>query len=237
VSRELAVAIPAHNEAKVIGRCLESVIRSSERAGIVPDIVVALNRCTDATQQIAESLGARCVVEDARSIAAVRNAAVRASSAGAIATIDADSWMRPDTVSRVLERVLDTRYVGGGSMVWAERMSVGIFFSCLAVAPYVLASGVSAGLFWFRREDFEAIGGFDERMPSVEDLDFARRLKSHGKARGMEFGTNWRGGIWTSCRKFDRFGDWYLFLNPGFVRRVFAGEREATDRFYYDFER
>ena len=234
----LALAIPAHNEEKHIGRCIDSIASSARMAGQTVEIVVALNRCTDRTQDIAESLGARCVVNDTKCIAAVRNTAVRATSAHAVATLDADSWMSAHTVSSILEHVHDPRHVGGGTVVWPERISIGIFFSLLAVTPHVLSRRVSAGMFWFLRESFEAVHGFDESLVSVEDVDFALRLQTYGHARGQQYGTIRRHGITTSCRKFDLFGDWYLVRNPRLVREIFKGNnRRAADHFYYDVER
>ena len=114
----------------------------------------------------------------------------------------------------------------------------GLLFTGFVVARYVIDKGISAGLFWCQRDAFEAIGGFDERMVSVEDVDFAVRLKALGKTRGQRFGTLWRGGIITSCRKFDHFGDWYLVRNPAMVRRMFDGhDRRAADQYWYDVER
>ena len=234
----LAVAIPAHNEEKYIGRCIESIAASARLAAQPVEIVVALNRCTDRTQAIAEALGARCVVDNTKCIAAVRNAAVRATSALAVATLDADSWMSAHTVSTIIKHVHDPRYIGGGTVIWPERVSVGIIFSLLSVAPHVIKRGVSAGMFWFMRESFEAVEGFDESLMSVEDIDFGLRLKVHGQACGKRYGTIRRHGITTSCRKFDKFGDWYLFRNPRLVKEIFEGtNRRAADHFYYDVER
>jgi glycosyltransferase involved in cell wall biosynthesis len=234
----LAVAIPAHNEERYIGRCIESIATSARLAAQPIEVVVALNRCTDRTQAIAESLGARCVVNDTKCIAAVRNAAVRATSAPAVATLDADSWMSAHTVSAIIKYVHDARNIGGGTVMWPERVSIGIFFSLLAVAPYVIKRGVSTGMFWFMRESFDAVGGFDESLVSVEDVDFGIRLKAYGQAQGKRYGTIRRNGATTSCRKFDKFGDWYLFRNPRLVREIFEGtNRRAADHFYYDVER
>ncbi|MFM7117479.1 MAG: glycosyl transferase family 2, partial [Planctomycetota bacterium] len=64
------------------------------------------------------------------------------------------------------------------------------------------------------------------------------RLKRYGKERGLRYGTLWRDGITTSCRKFDQFGDWYLFRNPQLVRSLIKGkDRSAADGFYYDIDR
>ncbi len=142
------------------------------------------------------------------------------------------------TVAAILDHVRDARYIGGGTAIWPERVSVGIVFSLLAVAPYVVKRGVSAGMFWFSREAFDAVGGFDEGLVSAEDIDFGQRLKAFGRTRGQRYGTIRRNGITTSCRKFDRFGDWYLFRNPRLVKAIFTGtDRQATDHFYYDAER
>ena len=234
----LSVAIPARDEEKLIARCIESINASARHCQRAVEVVVALNRCTDRTRDIAESLGARCVVEDRKCIAAVRNAAVKASRAPVVATLDADSWMTLRTVDAILTHACDPRYVGGGTVLRPERMSIGIFFSLLAIVPYVARSGVSTGLFWFRREAFDMIGGFDESLVSVEDVDFGLRLKAHGRLKGLRYGTIWRHGAMTSCRKFDTFGDWYLFLNPGLVKALFGGKnRQAADHFYYEVER
>jgi glycosyltransferase involved in cell wall biosynthesis len=234
----LSIAIPAHNEEKFIGRCIESIYSSASLASQSVEVVVALNRCTDRTEDIATALGARCVVENAKCIAAVRNAAVRATNATAVATIDADSWMSQRTVQAILSNVNNPGNVGGGTAIWPERISVGILFSLLAVAPYVIKRGVSAGMFWFLRESFDAVGGFDEKLVSAEDVDFALRLKAYGKTRGQRYGTIRRHGITTSCRKFDKFGDWYLFRNPRLVREIFEGTNiHSANRFYYDVER
>jgi glycosyltransferase involved in cell wall biosynthesis len=234
----LSIAIPAHNEAEYVERCITSVIDSARQAALTVEVVVALNRCTDRTQELAESLGARCVIDDTKCIAAVRNTAVRSTTAPIVATLDADSWMSPRTVAAISKHTHDARFVGGGTVVWPERVSVGIFFSLLMVAPYVVKRGVSTGMFWFRREVFDAVGGFDETLVSVEDVDFALRLKAFGRGCGKQYGTIRRHGITTSCRKFDKFGDWYLFRNPRLVKEIFEGtNRRAADHFYYDVER
>lgn len=234
----LAVAIPAHKEEKYIGRCIESIVSSARLAVQPVEVLVAVNRCTDRTQAIAEPLGARCVADDAKCIAAVRNEGVRATSAPAVATLDADSWMSANTVSAIIKHVYVARYIGGGTLMWPERASIGIFFSLLAVAPIIIKRGVSAGMFRFMRESFEAVGGFDESLASVEDIDFGLRLKSYGQAHGNRYGTIRRHAITTSCRKFDKFGDWYLFRSPRLVTEIFDGtNRRAAAHFYYDGQR
>ncbi len=235
---KFSIIIPARNEEKFLPGCLESIAAASEPFRGDVEIVVAINRCTDRTEEIARAAGAKIVYEDARNIARIRNAAVEAATGEMLVTIDADSRMSRGMLVAV-ERLLRTgKYIGGGVMIWPERWSIGIVMTALVLMPVAIRHRVSAGLFWLRREDFWAVGGFDERCVSVEDLDFADRLKAYGKQQGKRYGTIWKDHIITSCRKFDQFGDWYLVLNPGFVRRLFSGRSQKdADSFYYDVQR
>ena len=240
----ISVVIPAHNEEKYLPSCLEAVKRAAAQLKEDPgrvEIVVAANRCTDRTAEIAAEFGATAVSDDARSIAKVRNAGVRASRGGIVVTIDADSVMSEDALCEAREMLESGGYIGGGTPVRFDRMSAGIFFSALYVAWNLIPvmwrnkAALSGGMFWFFRRDFDEIGGFDESLASLEDMDFAVRLNRLGVSRGKKFGTLKRSRIVTSSRKFDTFGDWYLIRNRKLTKRIFTGrDREAADAFYYD---
>jgi glycosyltransferase involved in cell wall biosynthesis len=233
-----SILIPARNEEERLPKCLDSV-----RAAAIPfpdqvEIVVALNRCTDRSEEIALQYGVKVVHEERKNLAAIRNKAARAAAGDIIVTIDADSRMTANMLTEI-DRLLQTqRYIGGGSMVLPERWSLGILATGVMLSGVMLKHRVSGGLFWCFRRDFEAIGGFNEEWVSVEDLDFAKRLKAHGKTQGKRFKTILKAHIVTSCRKFDTFGDWYLVKNPGLVRRILSGScQQDADHFYYDVKR
>jgi glycosyltransferase involved in cell wall biosynthesis len=235
VNPRISLIIPAHNEAAFLPACLEAARKAAERIDTAVEIIVVLNRCTDDTGQIALRHGCRLVLEDANNLSIIRNAGVAAAAGEIIITCDADSRMHPDSFKEILRRLDSGKVVGGGAMVYPERWSVGIVASALAILPYLAFTGVTFGLFWFWRCDFDAVGGFDPRFVSVEDVDFAQRLKKHGRESGRSWGTLVAAPLVTSCRKFDQFGDWYLFRNPAFVRRVFRGDdRQVADSFWYD---
>jgi len=231
----ISLVIPAHNESAFLPSCLEAARQATGRAGAAVEIIVVLNRCTDDTEEIAIRHGCLTVREDAKNLSIIRNAGVAAATGEIIVTCDADSRMHPDSFADILDKLDSGKFVGGGAMVFPERWSAGIVASGISILPYLAFTGVSFGLFWFWKSDFEEIGGFDERFVSVEDVDFACRLKAHGRESGRAWGTLFRAALVTSCRKFDQFGDWYLFLNPAFVRKVFRGDdRKAADEFWYD---
>lgn len=235
MSPRISLIVPAHNESEFLPACLEAASVAAERIDSEVEIIVVLNRCTDDTGEIARRHGCVIVREDAKNLSLIRNAGVAAASGEIIVTCDADSRMHPDSFKEILRRLGSEKVVGGGALVLPERWSPGIVASAFAILPYLAFTGVSFGIFWFLKGDFEEIGGFDARFVSVEDVDFARRLKAHGRKSGRSWGTLMRAPLITSCRKFDQFGDWYLFRNPSLVRKIFRGDdRKAADHFWYD---
>ena len=236
--KKISVIIPAHNEEKYIGKCLDSISRAISNIDVPVEIIVALNRCTDRTEDIAKSYKAITVKEDEKNIAKIRNTGVKVSTGDALVTIDADSWMTPNILKEVILKLKSGKYIGGGVRIKPERLSAGILFSLLMVVPYMLKARISAGMFWLYKRDFETIGGFDESHVSVEDYYFALKLKAYGKKKNLKYGTIRKEHIITSCRKFDQFGDWYLLKNPKLVKEIFKGtNQKAANGFYYDINR
>ena len=235
---KISVIIPAHNEEKFIGGCLESIRLAEATLASPVEIVVCLNRCQDRTEDIARSYNAKIVREDARNLSKIRNAGARETTGDVIVTIDADSRMSANMLTEIRRLLLGGAVIGGGTVIHPERLSLGIFVSGLVILYYASRFGLkSAGLFWVYKKDFDAIGGFNEELHSLEDLDFANRLAAYGKSKGLRYGTAWNASITTSCRKFDKFGDWYFARNPKIVKALFTGkDQRSANEFYYDFE-
>ena len=236
-----SIVIPAHNEEAYLGKCLDSIEHAAKPPGSDVEVIVVLNRCTDATAQIAQAWGATTVIEDSRNLSRIRNQGAAAASGDVIATIDADSWMTDNTLCEIASALQSGRYIGGGVRIVPERFSLGIRATAFLIKASIFIMGLSGGLYWCRREDFETVGGFNEDLLIAEDLDFARRLKAYGKDLGLKFTTLRRAHITTSCRKFDRFGDWFAFKLLLFNRReLIAGLRgedhSFANRFFYDFQ-
>jgi glycosyltransferase involved in cell wall biosynthesis len=233
-----SVIIPARNEERFIGACLESIrVAGTAYEGQV-EVIVVLNRCTDKTEEIAHGFGARTIREDARNLARIRNAGAHAAVGQVLVTIDADSTMSPGTLAAIDGALASGTTVGGGTPIRPDRSSAGIQVTLMLLNLALTIWQFSGGLFWCSLEDFEAIGGFNESLVSGEDVDFARRLKAYGEFVRRPFSTLRGAHIVTSCRKFDVFGDWCAVKYPLLMWRLLRGKNQrAADSFYYDFER
>jgi glycosyltransferase involved in cell wall biosynthesis len=237
-----SVIIPARNEEMYIGKCLDSINACRASSRLALEVIVVLNRCTDATERIARRHGATIVRENSKNLSCIRNRGAAVASGDIIVTIDADSYMSANTLSEISLALKTGRYIGGGVRIFPERVSPGIRTTMLLINITMRLTGLSAGLYWCYRRDFEAIGGFNEALFVAEDLDFARRLKAYGRRRGLQFTTLKNAYIITSCRKFDRFGDWFvfyliLFRGKEILRELRGVDHALANRLFYDFDR
>ncbi len=236
---DVSVIVPAHNEAELLPRCLSSIARAQSNLNSPVEVVVVANRCTDATAEIAHFQGAMVVDDQSRNIATVRNAGVRASSGRFVVTIDADNIVAPNALSAVHSQLATGHVVGGGTAFQPERRSLGINATYAITLALTRLARVSGVMFWCTREDFEAIGGFNESLSVGEDVDFARRLRRLGRASGRKFVTLNDAPVTISTRKFDRFGDWHMFKMagelPAILRSLRGRDTEWVDRYFFDY--
>ncbi|WP_337982283.1 glycosyltransferase [Lysinibacillus sp. C5.1] len=232
----ISIIIPAHNEEKYIGKCLESISKASKLFQNQVEIIVVLNRCTDKTEEIAKSYNCITVNNDDKNLSKIRNTGVERASGEIIVTIDADTQMNEHMLTKVVQNLSSGKYIGGGVTGKFERMSLGIFVSTmLLIGPLLFKYGaISVGIFWCYKEDFKSINGFNEAMLMAEDADFAKRLKVWGKKKGKKYGTIQNGMI-TSSRKFDKHGDWVLLKRPKLILAYLKGtDKHYADEAYYE---
>lgn len=232
----ISIIIPAHNEEKYIGKCLDSISKASKLLQNEVEIIVVLNRCTDRTEEIAKSYNCITIDNDDKNLSKIRNTGVEKARGEIIVTIDADTQMNEHMLAKVVQNLSSGKYIGGGVTGKFERMSLGIFVSTmLLIGPLLIKYGaISVGIFWCYKEDFKSINGFNEELLMAEDADFAKRLKVWGKKKGQKYGTIQNGMI-TSSRKFDKHGDWVLLRRPKLILAYLKGtDKHYADEAYYE---
>jgi glycosyltransferase involved in cell wall biosynthesis len=234
-----SVIIPAHNEEDFIETGLEAIQKAEKPKDSNIEIIVILNRCTDRTEEIARSYGARIVKEDAKILSVIRNAGVKEAKHEVIVTIDADSVMSENLFIEIEKALESGKYIGGGVWIDPERWSFPIWLTFKLLRIMMFFTGFAGGVYWCYKTDFDALGGFNEKVDIAEDLEFAYRLKKYGKKQKKKFTELKKARIVTSCRKFDVFGDWFLFrvcMNPvNWFRALLRKTRPLANKIFYDF--
>ena len=241
MSMRFSVIIPAFNEAQYLPRLLKSieVARANYSAGADQvEVVVADNCSTDDTAKVAAHYGARLVQVTRRRIAAARNGGARAASGEILCFIDADSAIHPNTFDEIDRAMKTGRYVWGVTGGRMERMSVPLFITYWTFMPMVYLTGLDIGLSFCRREDFDAVGGYDESRLYAEDVKFPWALKQLGKTRGQRIVRLAKIKALASTRKFDQFGDWHYFWMMGHAIKSLVtwnwNDEELAERYWYN---
>ena len=236
-----SVVIPAYNEEKYLPRLLTSIAVAGAKYSGGPDqieVIVADNDSTDRTAAVAGAYGARVVHVARRRIAAARNGAARVARGEILCFVDADSAIDPQTFNAI-DRVMNTgRYIWGVTGARMERTSLALFLTYWVCMMIVVISGLDIGLSFCRREDFEAVGGYDESRLYAEDVLFPLALRRLGRARGQRLVRISHVKALASTRKFDQFGDWHYF---GMLAHAFKSlitwnwhDEELAKRYWYN---
>jgi len=213
------VIIPALNEARYLGACLESLAAQRYPLDAVTVFVVD-NGSTDETVSIAEgfstnSLRVRVLRQSRRGAAASRNGAIREGRGELLALLDAHCILDPHwlpalaqrfslpqlggcqatTVSRATSARVQ-RYLDKSGELSNERILDDTVLGKRNLYPWILS-----GNSMYRREAVEPVGGFDEGLRACEDVDLAWRVVLTGyqlahepKAVAVHYDTNswWR---------------------------------------------
>lgn len=223
----ISFVIPAHNEEHEIGSCLRALRAAADTVGLPYEIILVNDASTDRTAMIARSAGARVLDVDLRHIAAVRNAGARVAQGDPLIFVDADTQINAVTLSLALGALRDG-VVGGGARVafddipWWAGVPIALF-----LVPYFFLE-FAAGCFVFvRRDDFDAVGGFDEAFFAGEETALSMALKARGRFRVLAH------PVLTSGRKARTYSFWGLLI--GMLRAAVAGpdgSREALAVWY-----
>ena len=183
---KISIIIPAFNEEKMIGRCLESLANMAfarERF----EVLLVDNGSRDNTLAIAGSfrdrLNLKILQKTNVRISALRNLGARAAAGDILAFLDADCLAPGDWLDRILElaRANASGVLGAHYLLPENSSWVGRTWHRYQEAPKSgEVSHVPAGDLIVRREDFLRLGGFDETIQTNEDYELCERARKQG---------------------------------------------------------
>jgi len=189
--RKLSVVIPCLNAAATLPAQLEAL--AAQDFDGAWEVIVADNGSSDGSREVAEEFRGRLPelhlvdASDRRGQAHAKNLGVRAASGDAILYCDADDVVAPGwlaALSGALARhdFVACRYDNERlNPAWAQRTHMNPQRDGLTCYDYpdFLPHAGGGGLA-VSRQAHEAVGGFDETMPALEDTDYCWRLQLAG---------------------------------------------------------
>ncbi len=209
-----SIIIPAYNEENFLPRTLAAINDAMEKISMSGEVIVVNNNSTDGTAAIPEKYGAKLVFESINQISRARNTGAKSADGSYLVFLDADTVISPALLQSALETLDSDQYCGGGVIVAGDgqlpktMQCILNFWNWLSVK-----FGLAAGCFIYcRRDAFEAIGGFSERVYASEEIWLSNSLKSWGKKRNMAFRIITDTPAVTSIRKLEWYSPLQMLL-------------------------
>lgn len=179
LAREVSAGSPYDGPVTTVS----AIVPATDRPPTLDACCAALRRGDRAPDEIV-------VIDEPRHVnaAAARNLGARRADGDVLLFVDADVEVRRDAVARIVAR-LDAEpnlaaVFGSYDDSPAAPGVVSAFRNLLHHHVHQLAPGAAAtfwtGLGAVRKDAFEAIGGFDESVEFMEDIDFGMRLAATG---------------------------------------------------------
>lgn len=192
----VSVVIPAYNAAWCVAKAIDSVL-AQDYCDF--ELIVVDDGSTDDTAAVLAAYGdaIRVIRKPNGGLSSARNAGIAAARGEFIAFLDADDWWLPGKLRLQMSSMRQNANIGFSSTtarvvdpdgnlvnIWACAHWDGPFLAHLFGSNADVAGSGSAVI--ARRSLFDQVGGFDETLRSLEDIDMWMRLAAVSEYACME---------------------------------------------------
>ncbi|MFH1332780.1 MAG: glycosyltransferase [archaeon] len=186
---KFSIIIPTYNSESFIERCLSNVF---EYKGAKDEVIVVDNDSKDGTREIVKKFPAKLVICKKVGAPVARNYGVKFAKNEVLVFVDSDVMVQEGNFERLrsLMSNKDLCAVTGNYCAYTDAEGILSKFQNLYTHNnYAQIGGVRKKLlynsFWtafctVRKNCFEDVGGFDESLYALEDIDFGVRLSKKG---------------------------------------------------------
>jgi glycosyltransferase involved in cell wall biosynthesis len=182
----ISVVIPCYNEEDGIREVM------GRMPGVVDEVVVVDNNCTDRTAEVAGALGARVVSERTPGYGAAYKTGLSAAAKDLVVTLDGDGTYPPEEIPRLVDTLLDRNWdflsasrfplAQPGAMSLTNRLGNWVLTAAAAVLFFKPIRDSQSGMWVFRRPALERMRLTSDGMP------FSEEIKLEALLRGLRFG-------------------------------------------------
>lgn len=171
----VSVIVPTKNSAAFLDACLSS-IKKQNYSNI--ELLVIDNFSNDETISVAKKY-ANNVIQIGPERSAQRNIGVKQAHGEFVAIIDSDMELTEQVIEHCVE-AMQTKSLSG-VIIPEESFGEGFWAQCkrLERSFYVGVDWMEAARF-FKKSDYEHLGGYNEAMVSGEDWDLSNRMRKIG---------------------------------------------------------
>ena len=217
----VSVVIPVLNGEKFIARCLASIKNQQMRQGFY-EVIIVDNGSTDRTHQLIGDAGFDFKHVETGRVSALRNHGARLARGRYLAFLDGDVELSPGWLETGLQGLQDSAVVAIGGPrripkdptwvqeIWHLQRSGRRSKTEATPVPWLFTMALMV-----RRETFNAVAGFNERLETGEDVDLGYRLGLHGMilhhpameaihwGEDPDLKTFWRKEVWRGMGTFE----------------------------------
>jgi glycosyltransferase involved in cell wall biosynthesis len=178
----VSVIVTTRNNHETLEACLRSI---SDQTYESKELIVVDNNSTDDTKEIAKRF-TDLVFNKGPERSNQRNYAVTNAKGEYILIIDSDMELEPKVVEACVEKVMSDDAINA-IIIPEESFGEGFWAQCkkLERSFYVGVDTIESARF-YRKKDFESVGGYNAALTGGEDWDLARRIAKLGKHDRVE---------------------------------------------------
>ena len=211
----ISLIIPAYNEERYIGECLEYVVKNCNEK--IFEIIVVDNASTDKTAEIAKKYkDVKVITENSKGLTKARQRGFLESKGNIIANIDADTRMPKGWTEKIIEEFKNNKELAclSGPYIYYDISPWKTFlvklYWLISIPIYRLVGYmIVGGNFAIKRNILEKMNGFDTNIEFFgEDTNIARRASKFGQVK-----FNYDLCMYTSGRRLNETG----FLKTAYI--------------------
>jgi cellulose synthase/poly-beta-1,6-N-acetylglucosamine synthase-like glycosyltransferase len=200
----VSVIVPTLNEEKFIENTLKA-LRNQDYPRY--EIIVSDGVSKDKTVEIAKKYADKVIVNKKRGVSVGRNEGARIAKGDVLLFLDADTIVSFNTIEELVKPFKRKKVIGSTCKIFPlstknlDHLIMMIYNQFVQTTIFLGWPQIPGICCAYRKDAFQKIGGFNEKMRFLEDYDLSERISKLGKIVFVKDTM-----VFTSFRRFEKWG-------------------------------